>query len=34
MPNFTPENQKFEIGKANTLVEGKDVSIFATGHLV
>ena len=34
VPNFTPENQKFEIGKANRLVEGKDVSIFATGHLV
>ena len=34
VPNFTPENQKFEIGKAITLVEGKDVSIFATGHLV
>jgi len=34
VPNFTPENQKFEIGKANILVEGKDVSIFATGHLV
>lgn len=34
VPNFTPENQKFEIGKANPLVEGKDVSIFATGHLV
>ena len=34
VPNFTPENQKFEIGKALTLVEGKDISIFATGHLV
>ena len=34
VPNFTPENQKFEIGKANTLVKGTDVSIFATGHLV
>ncbi len=28
------ENQKFEIGKAITLSTGKDVSIFATGHLV
>ncbi len=34
VPNFTLENQKFEIGKAVVLNEGKDVSIFATGHLV
>ena len=34
VPNFTPENQTFEIGKAYKLNEGKDVSIFATGHLV
>lgn len=34
VPNFTPENQKFEIGKALLLNEGKDISIFATGHLV
>ena len=34
VPNFTLENQKFEIGKALPLVEGTDVSIFATGHLV
>ena len=34
VPNFTPENQKFEIGKAICLKEGSDVSIFATGHLV
>lgn len=34
VPNFTPENQNFEIGKALHLVEGADVSIFATGHLV
>jgi transketolase len=32
--NFTPEDQKFEIGKALHLIEGSDVSIFATGHLV
>lgn len=32
--NFTPENQEFVIGKAVTLAEGKDVSIFATGHMV
>lgn len=34
VPNFTPENQIFEIGKANLLTEGKDVTIIATGHLV
>ncbi len=34
VPNFTEENQTFEIGKALLLNEGKDVSIFATGHLV
>tara|TARA_B100000900_G_C20564902_1_gene710594 strand:- start:128 stop:1063 length:936 start_codon:yes stop_codon:yes gene_type:complete len=34
VPNFTPENQTFEIGKAIHLEEGTDVSIFATGHLV
>ena len=34
VPNFTSENQEFEIGKALLLNEGKDVSIFATGHLV
>ena len=32
--NFTPENQKFEIGKALMLSEGTDVTILATGHLV
>jgi transketolase len=34
VPNFTPADQKFEIGKALHLKSGKDVSIFATGHLV
>jgi transketolase len=34
VPVFTPENQTFEIGKAMHLMEGSDVSIFATGHLV
>lgn len=34
VPNFTPADQKFEIGKAVMLNEGKDVTIFATGHLV
>lgn len=32
--NFTPEDQKFEIGKAVTLTVGQDVTIIATGHLV
>ena len=34
VPNFTPVDQKFEIGKAQLLEEGKDVTIFACGHLV
>lgn len=34
VPNFTPADQEFEIGKAIVLNEGKDVSIVATGHLV
>jgi transketolase len=34
IPNFTAPDQKFEIGKAVTLQEGTDVTIFATGHLV
>jgi len=34
VPNFTPADQKFEIGKALRMIEGKDVTIFATGHLV
>jgi transketolase len=34
VPNFTDQNQKFEIGKAVTLEEGNDLTIIATGHLV
>ncbi|MBS1652105.1 MAG: transketolase family protein [Bacteroidetes bacterium] len=34
VPNFTDANQKFEIGKAIVMKEGKDVTIVATGHLV
>jgi transketolase len=34
VPNFTEADAPFEIGKALMLNEGKDVSIFATGHLV
>ncbi len=32
--NFTPMDQKFEIGKALMLNQGSDVTIIATGHLV
>ena len=34
VPNFTPVDQKFEIGKGVLLNEGTDVTIVATGHLV
>ncbi len=34
VPNFTPENTEFIIGKAIKMIEGSDVSIFATGHMV
>lgn len=34
VPNFTPDNQEFEIGKAYKLNDGKDVTVIATGHLV
>jgi len=34
VPVFMPEDQKFEIGKAIQLIEGSDVTIVATGHLV
>ena len=34
VPNFTPANQKFTIGKAILMNEGTDVSIFATGHML
>ena len=34
VPVFMPDNEEFVIGKAITLNEGTDVSIFATGHLV
>jgi len=34
VPNFTEEDQTFEIGKAVMLTEGTDVTIVATGHLV
>lgn len=34
VPVFTDPDQKFEIGKAWMVNEGKDVTIIATGHLV
>lgn len=32
--NFTAENQDFQIGKAQLLAEGTDVTIIACGHMV
>ncbi len=34
VPNFTPADQDFQVGKAVHLQEGTDVTIIATGHLV
>ena len=34
VPNFTAENEQFEIGKAQILNEGNDITIIATGHMV
>ena len=34
VPNFTPADQPFEIGKAIKLNDGADVTVIATGHLV
>ena len=34
VPNFTNPDEKFEIGKAQQLYEGSDITILATGHLV
>lgn len=33
-PIFTAANEPFQIGKAQQFAEGKDVSIFACGHMV
>lgn len=33
-PNFTPENAPFEVGKAQVLHEGTDITLFACGHMV
>ncbi len=34
VPNFTPADQVFEIGKGYVLQEGSDLTIIAIGHLV
>ena len=34
VPNFTDPNQDFKIGKGVKLIDGDDVTIVATGHLV
>ncbi len=34
VPNFTPEDQEFIIGEAQVLIEGSDLTVFATGHMV
>lgn len=34
VPNFTSATEPFEIGKAIKLIDGSDVTILATGHLV
>lgn len=34
VPDFTKNDQKFEIGKGQLLKDGNDISIFATGHMV
>lgn len=33
-PVFIAPNRPFEIGKADKMIEGKDVTIFANGHMV
>ena len=34
VPNFTPQDEPFQIGKTYKLTEGKDITIIACGHLV
>ena len=34
VPNFTDPDKPFVIGKAEVMTEGKDVTVFACGHLV
>lgn len=33
-PNFTPENEPFEIGKVYVMNEGSDVTVICSGHMV
>ncbi len=33
VPNFTPEDEKFEIGRIYKLSEGKDITILACGYM-
>lgn len=33
-PVFTAADRPFKIGKADTMIEGKDVTVFANGHMV
>jgi transketolase len=34
VPDFTSEQQDFEIGRGQMLIDGNDLCIFATGHIV
>jgi transketolase len=34
VPDFTTDDMKFEVGKGQTLKEGNDITIIATGNLV
>lgn len=34
VPRLFDENYRFEVGKATTMREGREVAIFATGHMV
>lgn len=34
VPDFTDDSMNFEVGRAQTLVDGDDISIIATGHMV
>lgn len=34
VPDFTTPDQDFQVGKGQTLKDGKDISIIATGHMV
>lgn len=34
VPNFTSDSLPFELGKAQLIADGTDVTIFATGHMV